>query len=379
MVATRWKSHGKEINLILKVETSCYGKYCKMTEKKMTYKDAGVDIHAGYKSVELIKKHIAKTVTSGVMSGIGGFGGLFSIDKDKYDEPVLVSGTDGVGTKLMIAFMADKHNTIGEDCVAMCVNDVLCQGARPLFFLDYIATGKLKPEHVASIVEGVANGCVKAKAALIGGETAEMPGLYNEGEYDVAGFSVGIVDKKNIIDGSKVQEGDVLIGLPSNGLHSNGFSLVRKVFFDHRNYTIDHRFEELESTLSEELLKPTRIYIDPVADLNDKFDIHGLSHITGGGFYENIPRMLPDGLRANIDVTKIRKQAIFTILQREGNIDTKEMYSTFNMGVGMIMAVAKEQADNILQFMDDRNEEIFVLGEIRKGEKGVDINHDFTC
>ncbi len=345
-----------------------------MSEKKLTYKDAGVDKNAGYKSVELIKKHINKTKTKGVLSGIGGFGGLLALDKNAYEEPVLVSGTDGIGTKLMIAFMTEKHNTIGQDCVAMCVNDIICQGAKPLFFLDYIATGKLKPEHIADIVEGIADGCVKGEAALIGGETAEMPGLYSEGEYDVAGFAVGVVDKKKIIDGSKIKEGDILIGLPSNGLHSNGFSLVRKVFFDINNYEINQYIEELDSTLGDELLRPTEIYTKTMLPLFSKFDIKGVSHITGGGFYENIPRMIPEGLQAVIDVTSIRKQAIFDLLRKAGNIDIKEMYSTFNMGIGMIMAVDSNEFDEISRHLKEEEKEFFVLGNIQKGREKVKLS-----
>lgn len=269
---------------------------------KLTYKDSGVDKEAGYKEVSMIKQFIKSTYIEGVVSDIGGFGGLFALNTSEYNEPILVSGTDGVGTKLKIAFMMDKHNTIGEDCVAMCINDVLCQGAKPLFFLDYIATGKLIPEKMASIVEGVANGCVKAGCALIGGETAEMPGFYADGEYDIAGFGVGVVDRKDIIDGSKIQEGDVLIGLSSSGIHSNGYSLVRKVFFEKEKISLDKYFSEFQSTLGEELLKPTRIYTNLMYDLIKKFNIKGISHITGGGFYENIPRMLPEGLTAVVKI-----------------------------------------------------------------------------
>lgn len=344
-----------------------------MKKKNLTYKDAGVDINAGYKTVELIKQHISRTVTKGVISDIGGFGGLFSINKEDFDEPILVSGTDGVGTKLLIAFMTDKHDTIGEDCVAMCVNDVLCLGAKPLFFLDYIATGKLKPEHVARIVQGIANGCVKARIALIGGETAEMPGLYRDGHYDVAGFAVGIVDKKDIIDGSKIKEGDVIIGLPSNGLHSNGFSLVRKVLFDMNQFKIDEHIDELGCPLGVELLKPTRIYIHPMVELVGGFQIKGISHITGGGFYENIPRMIPDGLCANIAIKNIPKQPVFDFIQQRGNIDTQEMYSTFNMGIGMVFVAPKEQETEIMQFLKQHDEMAVKLGEINKGKEKVKL------
>ncbi|HNZ82333.1 MAG TPA: phosphoribosylformylglycinamidine cyclo-ligase, partial [Sedimentibacter sp.] len=312
---------------------------------KLTYKDSGVDVNSGYETVRLIKDYVKKTHTKGVISNIGGFGGMFEINKDEYEEPVLVSGTDGVGTKLMVAFMADKHDTIGEDAVAMCVNDVICQGAKPLFFLDYIATGKLKPQKAASIVKGVAEGCVKAGCALIGGETAEMPGLYGEEEYDIAGFCVGIVDKKKIIDGSKIIEGDVLIGIPSSGIHSNGYSLVRKVFFSHKNYDVNQYVEELGSTMGEELLRPTRIYPKLILELISKFEIKGLSNITGGGFYENIPRMFPEGITADIDTENINVLPIFKLMQKEGNLDIDEMYGTFNMGIGIVLALGKDILD----------------------------------
>lgn len=341
----------------------------------LTYKDAGVNKEAGYKEVKLIKQFIKNTYTEGVVSDIGGFGGLFAIDKDKYDEPILVSGTDGVGTKLKIAFMMDKHDTIGEDCVAMCVNDVLCQGAKPLFFLDYIATGKLVPERTAKIVEGVSNGCIKGKCALIGGETAEMPGFYKEDEYDLAGFAVGIVDKKNIIDGSNIEEGNILIGLPSSGVHSNGYSLVRKVFFEKANMKVDDYVEELGSTLGEELLKPTRIYTRPLLDVIENFKINGISHITGGGFYENIPRMLPEGLEAVVDTKVIETPAIFPFMQKVGNIEAIEMYSTFNMGIGIVMAVDKDDVDNIMEFLDNMGEKAVILGETKKGEGRISLCH----
>jgi len=337
----------------------------------LTYKDAGVDKEAGYKQVQMIKGMIKKTHIPGVLSDIGGFAGLFQLDTKAYEEPVLVSGTDGVGTKLRIAFMMDKHNTVGEDCVAMCANDILCQGAKPLFFLDYIATGKLIPEKMASIVEGVSNGCIKAGCALIGGETAEMPGFYKEDEYDIAGFCVGVVDKKKIIDGSKIEEGDYILGLPSSGVHSNGFSLVRKIVFDKQKMDVNDYIDELGMTIGEELIKPTRIYTNPVYDLIEKFDIKGLSHITGGGFYENIPRMLPEGLTAHVDVSKIKTPTIFKLLQEWGNIETKEMYGTFNMGIGMVMAVDKEELAKITNYLVELGEEFTILGEIKKGNEGV--------
>ena len=337
----------------------------------LTYKDAGVDKEAGYREVQLIKGMIKKTYIPGVLSDIGGFAGLFQLDAKAYEEPVLVSGTDGVGTKLRIAFMMDKHDTIGEDCVAMCANDILCQGAKPIFFLDYIATGKLIPEKIASIVEGVSNGCIKAGCALIGGETAEMPGFYKEDEYDIAGFCVGVVDKKKIIDGSKIVEGDYIIGLPSSGVHSNGFSLVRKIVFEKQKMDVNDYIDELGMTIGEELLRPTRIYTKPVYDLIEKFNIKGLSHITGGGFYENIPRVLPEGLTAHIDISKIKTPTIFKLLQEWGNIETNEMYGTFNMGIGMVMVVDEKELAKITNYLVEIGEEFTILGEIKKGNEGV--------
>lgn len=341
----------------------------------LTYKDAGVDKEAGYKEVQLIKGMIKKTHIPGVLSDIGGFAGLFQLDTKSFEEPVLVSGTDGVGTKLRLAFMMDKHNTIGEDCVAMCANDILCQGAKPLFFLDYIATGKLIPEKMASIVEGVSNGCIKAQCALIGGETAEMPGFYKDDEYDVAGFCVGVVDKKKIINGSTIEEGDYIIGLPSSGVHSNGFSLVRKIVFDKMNLNLDDYIEELGCTLGEELLKPTRIYTNPVYDLVQKFNVKGLSHITGGGFYENIPRMLPTGLAVHINTTEISTPPIFNLLQQWGGVPLDEMYATFNMGIGMVMAVDKNELEGIGKFLEEKGEEFVILGEVKKDSEGVVLCH----
>jgi phosphoribosylformylglycinamidine cyclo-ligase len=339
----------------------------------LTYKDSGVDKEAGYREVQLIKSFIKKTHIPGVLSELGGFSGLFQLDMTGMSEPVLVSGTDGVGTKLKLAFLTDRHDTIGEDCVAMCANDILCQGAKPLFFLDYIATGKLVPEKMASIVEGVANGCVKAGCALIGGETAEMPGFYNDGEYDVAGFVVGVVDKSKIITGEGIEEGDLIIGLPSSGLHSNGFSLVRKLVLEKLGLSLDQFYPELGKTLGEELLTPTRIYRDPVYEIIEKFQVKGMSHITGGGFYENIPRMLPEGLRAKIDIGTINTPSIFKLIQSWGNIDEEEMYGTFNMGVGMVLAASPSEADGIMEFLKVKGEEFYVLGEVIKGEKGVEL------
>lgn len=339
----------------------------------LTYKDSGVDKEAGYREVQLIKSFIKKTHIPGVLSELGGFSGLFQLDMTGMTEPVLVSGTDGVGTKLKLAFLTDRHDTIGEDCVAMCANDILCQGAKPLFFLDYIATGKLVPEKMASIVEGVANGCVKAGCALIGGETAEMPGFYNDGEYDVAGFVVGVVDKSKIITGEGIEEGDLIIGLPSSGLHSNGFSLVRKLVLEKLGLSLDQFYPELGKTLGEELLTPTRIYRDPVYEIIEKFQVKGMSHITGGGFFENIPRMLPEGLRAKIDIGTINTPSIFKLIQSWGNIDEEEMYGTFNMGVGMVLAASPSEADGIMEFLKGKGEEFYVLGEVIKGEKGVEL------
>jgi len=337
----------------------------------LTYKDAGVDKESGYKEVQLIKGLVKKTHIPGVLSDIGGFSGLFQLDVKAYEEPVLVSGTDGVGTKLKIAFMMDKHDTVGEDCVAMCVNDILCQGAKPLFFLDYIATGKLVPEKMAQIVEGVASGCIKAGCALIGGETAEMPGFYNEGEYDIAGFGVGVVDKKNIITGSNIKEGDIVIGLPSSGIHSNGYSLVRKIVFEKKKMDVDTFIPELGTTLGEELIKPTRIYSDVVLSLIERFDIKGLSNITGGGFFENIPRALPEGLTAYINRSNIETPIIFNLLMKWGNIEEKEMYGTFNMGVGMVFIADRNELNEIEEHLKAKNERYFILGDIRKGNEGV--------
>lgn len=350
--------------------------------KKVTYKESGVDIEAGYKAVQKMKAHVQKTLDSNVLSGIGGFGGLYSIANEKLDEPVLVAGTDGVGTKLKVAFMLNKHHTIGIDCVAMCVNDILCQGAKPLFFLDYIATGKLSPDHVAQIVDGIARGCLQAGAALIGGETAEMPGLYQSGEYDVAGFAVGIVERSKIIDGSRIATGDSIIGLPSSGLHSNGFSLVRKIFFDIHNYKVNSRFIELELPLGEELIKPTKIYVKPVYQLlqemnyisGNEFIIKGLSHITGGGFYENIPRMLPEDKSAKITLQNIKTPPVFYLLQQLGNIDEKEMYATFNMGIGLVMVVDKKYTNKVLRFLDEQDENPVLLGEVIDGKQDIVID-----
>ena len=336
-----------------------------------SYREAGVDVTAGYKAVELMKKHVARTQTPGVVSGIGGFGGLFQPDLTGMKEPVLVSGTDGVGTKLKLAFMMDKHDTVGIDCVAMCANDVACAGAKPLFFLDYVAVGKNVPERVAQIVAGVAEGCVQAGCALIGGETAEMPGFYPKEEYDLAGFCVGMANKAKLIDGAQMKAGDALIGVSSSGVHSNGFSLVRKVF----NITperLNLYMYEFGKTLGEELLTPTRIYVKSLLALMEQVEGHGVSHITGGGFYENIPRMLPDYLRAAIEKAKVPVRPIFKVIQSEG-ISEHDMYNTFNMGVGLCVAVAADQADEAVRILKENGEEACILGEVREGEKGIDL------
>ncbi len=337
-----------------------------------SYAAAGVDITAGYKAVELMKTHIARTLTNGVVSDVGGFGGLFALPEG-YAKPVLVSGTDGVGTKLKIAFLLDKHDTVGIDCVAMCVNDVICCGAKPLFFLDYIACGKNIPERIAQIVAGVAEGCVQSDAALIGGETAEMPGFYPVDEYDLAGFAVGIVDKDKILDNKSMVEGDVIIALPSSGVHSNGFSLVRKVF-DVENTDLVSPIEELGGKgLGETLLTPTKIYVKPMTALFDAVKVKAVSHITGGGFYENIPRSIPDGFCAKIEKSAVRVLPIFNLLAKTGNISERDMFNTFNMGVGMSCVVAKEDADKALEILHANGEDAYIIGEVVKGEEKVQL------
>ncbi len=336
-----------------------------------SYKEAGVDITAGYKAVELMKKHIARTMTAGVCSDVGGFGGLFELDLTGINKPVLVSGTDGVGTKLKMAFLTDKHDTVGIDCVAMCVNDVICCGAKPLFFLDYIACGKNFPERIADIVKGVSEGCVQSGAALIGGETAEMPGFYPIDEYDLAGFAVGVVDKDKIINNKTMEEGDVIIALPSSGVHSNGFSLVRKVF-DVENSDIKTPLEELGGkSVAETLLTPTKIYVKSVLALIDSVKVKGISHITGGGFYENIPRSIPDGLGAKIDKSAVKVLPIFKLIQKVGGISERDMFNTFNMGVGMSIVVAKEDEQKALEILKASGEDAYVIGEIVKSEDKV--------
>ena len=335
------------------------------------YAKAGVDITAGYKAVELMKSHIARTVIPGAMSDIGGFGGLFELDLTGIRKPVLVSGTDGVGTKLKLAFMLDKHDTVGIDCVAMCVNDIICCGAKPLFFLDYIALGKNIPEKVAAIVSGVAEGCVQAGCAIAGGETAEMPGFYPENEYDIAGFSVGVVDKETIFDKTTIQEGDVIIGLPSSGVHSNGFSLVRKVLdVEHRDLA-EPMVELGGASLGETLLTPTRIYVKTVLSLMEKVSIKSISHITGGGFYENIPRSLPEGMGAKIQKDTIPTLPIFDLIKKVGAIPDEEMFNTFNMGIGMTIIVSKKDADTAVAYLKELGESAHIIGEVVASSQGV--------
>ncbi len=337
-----------------------------------SYKDAGVDVEAGYEGVRLMKKDVQRTFRPEVLTDIGGFGGLFALNKDKYQEPVLVSGTDGVGTKLKIAFLMDKHDTIGIDCVAMCVNDIACSGAEPLFFLDYIALGKNRPEKVAEIVKGVADGCVMAGCALVGGETAEMPGFYPEDEYDVAGFAVGIVDKCKVINGKSIKAGDTLIGVSSSGIHSNGYSLVRKVLLSGRE-KLSEKVESLGTTLGEELLKPTKIYVKTILDLKDKYEIKGICHITGGGFYENMPRMLPEGLGIKVNKGSWPVLPIFDLIQKSGNVSDRDMFNTFNMGIGIAMAVDSKIATEVVNYLNREKEEAYIIGEIVSGKSEVEI------
>ena len=337
-----------------------------------SYKAAGVDVTAGYKAVELMKAHVARTMTAGVMGGIGGFGGAFELDLTGITKPVLVSGTDGVGTKLKIAFMLDKHDTVGIDCVAMCVNDIICCGAKPLIFLDYIALGKNIPEKVADIVKGVADGCVETGCALVCGETAEMPGFYPVDEYDLAGFSVGVVDKDKMINPENVQPGDVLIALPSSGVHSNGFSLVRKVFeLEEKPRNIFREFNG--STLGETLLTPTRLYVKPMLKLIDAVQVKSIVHVTGGGFYENIPRALNARTKAVIDRSKVRVLPVFEEIQKVGNISEHDMFNTFNMGVGMIAIVSEQDADKALATLKEAGEDAYVIGQVQEGQQGIEI------
>ena len=337
------------------------------------YAAAGVDITAGYKAVELMKRHVARTVTPGVCSDVGGFGGLFELDLTGITKPVLVSGTDGVGTKLKIAFLMDRHDTVGIDCVAMCVNDIVCVGAKPLFFLDYIACGRNVPERIAAIVKGVADGCVQAGAALIGGETAEMPGFYPAEEYDLAGYSTGVVDKAKIIDNTKMAVGDIVIALPSSGVHSNGFSLVRKVF-DIERADLHAPIEALGGrSLGETLLTPTKIYVKPILALLDEVSVRGISHITGGGFYENIPRSIPDGLCARINKNDVRVLPIFRLIQEQGGISEHDMFNTFNMGVGMSVVVPADAAQKALDILRANGEYAYILGEIVASDEKVQL------
>lgn len=336
------------------------------------YKQAGVDIAAGNEAVERMKKHVKRTFRPEVMTELGGFGGLFGLNKDKYEEPVLVSGTDGVGTKLKLAFSMNKHDTIGIDAVAMCVNDIVVQGAEPLFFLDYLACDKVIPEKIEAIVAGIAEGCHQSGCALIGGETAEMPGMYAEGEYDIAGFTVGVVDKRKIVNGSSIASGDVVLGLPSSGVHSNGFSLVRKLLLEQAGYDLKDRVSGLDGeVLGEVLLAPTRLYVKPVLSLLEKVRVKGMAHITGGGFIENIPRVLPDGVNAEIDYGSWPVQPIFRLLQRTGEVSNRDMFTTFNMGIGLIIVVAEQDAEQALAALREAGETPYQIGRITAGERAV--------
>lgn len=337
-----------------------------------SYKAAGVDVTAGYEGVKLMKKDVERTFIPGVLTGIGGFGGLFQLDLKGIKEPVLVSGTDGVGTKLKLAMLMDKHDTIGIDAVAMCVNDVICCGAKPLFFLDYIAIGKNVPEKVAEIVKGVAEGCVRAGCALIGGETAEHPGMMPEDEYDIAGYTTGVVDKSKIIDNGRVKEGDVIIGLASTGVHSNGFSLVRKIFNITEKKVLERVLPD-GKTLGETLLTPTEIYVKPVLDLISKADVKAVSHITGGGFYENVPRSLPDGFTARVNKSSFEVPYIFKLMQEEGNIPERDMFNTFNMGIGMTVVVPEQEANKAVEVLSSHKIKAYCIGEIVKGDQGIEI------
>ena len=338
-----------------------------------SYKAAGVDVTAGYRAVELMKSHVARTMTGGVLGGLGGFGGLFELDLAGMPNPVLCAGTDGVGTKLKLAFLMDKHDTVGIDCVAMCVNDIICCAAKPLVFLDYIACGKNVPEKIAQIVSGVAEGCVQAGCALTGGETAEMPGFYPEDEYDLAGFAVGAVDKSKILDNTTVAAGDALVGIKSNGVHSNGFSLVRKVFDVEAPGVLDRYYDELGATLGEALLAPTRIYVKPVLAVMDELAVKSVAHITGGGFYENIPRALPEGKRALISKRLATPLPLFDMIQRIGGISEHDMYNTFNMGTGMVLVVDKDDAQRAVEILNDHGERARVIGYVDDGERGVEL------
>lgn len=342
-------------------------------DDRLTYKNAGVDVEAGYEAVKLMKEHVKKTHIPGVMGDLGSFGGFFMPNLAGMKEPVLVSGTDGVGTKLQIAFMMNKHDTIGIDCVAMCVNDIACHGAKPLFFLDYIGTGRLNPKKAEAIVKGVCDGCIQAGCALIGGETAEMPGFYQDEEYDLAGFAVGLVDKAKIINGEKVKEGDVLIGLQSSGIHSNGYSLVRKLFFGINDYKVDYKFPELDGLLGEELLKPTRIYVKTILNLAEKYNIKGIAHITGGGFIENIPRTIPKGLKARVELGSWDVLPIFRLMKDLGKIEDEVLYNTFNMGIGLVIIADKIEAESIMEDLKNLGEKAYIIGDIAAGEGGIEL------
>jgi len=341
--------------------------------EKMTYRDAGVDIDAGNESVSLIKDSVRATYRPEVLGDLGGFGGLFALRAQDYREPVLVSGTDGVGTKLRLAFLLNRHDTIGQDAVAMCVNDILVQGAEPLFFLDYLAVGKLEPTQVADVVSGVARACKESGCALIGGETAEMAGFYPVGEYDIAGFAVGVVERERLITSARVKAGDVLLGLPSSGVHSNGYSLVRKIVFEHKGFRGDEYMEELGRSIGEELLTPTRLYPQVCLPLIRDFDLHGMVHITGGGFYENIPRALPDEMGAEVDAAAWEMPAVFRLLQEWGNVDWAEMYRTFNMGIGMVLIASEEEAARIEAHLGAQHETVFQIGRVTEGAHEVTI------
>lgn len=332
------------------------------------YKQAGVDIEAGYEAVNRMKKHVQKTMRQEVLGGLGGFGGMFDLSKFNFKEPVLVSGTDGVGTKLKLAFQMDRHDTIGIDAVAMCVNDIVVQGAEPLFFLDYLAVGKAVPERIEHIVKGVSEGCIQAGCSLIGGETAEMPGMYPEDEYDIAGFAVGIADKSKLVTGQNIQAGDILLGISSNGIHSNGYSLVRKVLLEKGGLKLDQHIDQLGHTLGEELLRPTKIYVKPILHVLKKFEINGMAHITGGGFIENIPRMLPEGIGAEIDYGSWPIQPIFDLLEEIGELKREEMFNIFNMGIGMVLAIKEENLHDIINLLEESGEKVFIIGRTNSGE-----------
>ncbi len=335
----------------------------------LTYKDAGVDTKEGERAVSLMKNHVKKTFNENVLTGLGSFGSLFKLPIEGMKEPVLVSGTDGVGTKLKIAFMMDKHDTVGIDCVAMCVNDILCQGAKPLFFLDYIATGKVTAERVGDIVKGISEGCIQGSSALIGGETAEMPGFYQDGEYDIAGFSVGIVDKDKIITGENIKEGDMIVGIASSGIHSNGYSLVRKVFFDKMDYQVNQYVEDLGETVGEALLRPTKIYVEACEKILSNYDVNGIVHVTGGGFFENIPRILPNEIGVEIESSSWEVPKVFNHIKECGEIDTLEMFKTFNMGIGLMMFVDEKDADNVVKDLMEIGENASIIGQAIKVER----------